>query len=86
MLSAAHSGMPVVRVGRGNNEGFPPRDRLIGGRNFTATKARLLLLACLMRFGACRRQPTRIVPRQPRLQPSAKSSRPIRPCSIRTEA
>jgi L-asparaginase len=45
--------MPVVRVGRGNNDGFvPPRDRLIGGRNLTATKARLLLLACLMRFGA----------------------------------
>jgi L-asparaginase len=53
MLRAVHSGMPVVRVGRGNNDGFvPPRDRLIGGRNLTATKARLLLLACLMRFGA----------------------------------
>jgi L-asparaginase len=53
MLRALHSGMPVVRVGRGNNDGFvPPRDRLIGGRNLTATKARLLLLACLMRFGA----------------------------------
>jgi L-asparaginase len=53
MLKAVHSGMPVVRVGRGNNEGFtPPRDRLIGGRNLTATKARLLLMACLMKFGA----------------------------------
>jgi hypothetical protein len=53
MLRAVHSGMPVVRVGRGNNDGFvPPRDRLLGGRNLTATKARLLLLACLMRFGA----------------------------------
>lgn len=52
MLRAVHCGMPVVRVGRGNNEGFtPPADRFIGGRNLTATKARLLLMACLMRFG-----------------------------------
>ena len=53
MLRAVHNGMPVVRVGRGNNDGFVPRrDRLIGGGNLTATKARLLLMACLMRFGA----------------------------------
>ena len=39
-----HSGMPVVRVGRGNNEGFmPARDCLLGGHNLTFTKARLLL-------------------------------------------
>jgi len=48
-----HCGMPVARVGRGNAEGFaPPRDRFIGGRNLTSTKARLLLMACLMRFGS----------------------------------
>ncbi|HZT52453.1 MAG TPA: asparaginase domain-containing protein, partial [Stellaceae bacterium] len=53
MFRAVHSGMPVVSVGRGNNAGFtPPRDRVLGGRNLTATKARLLLLACLMKFGA----------------------------------
>jgi len=53
MLRAVHSGMPVVRVGRGNNDGFtPPNDRFLGGRNLTATKARLLLMACLMRFGS----------------------------------
>jgi L-asparaginase len=53
MLRAVHCGVPVVRVGRGNNDGFtPPRDRLIGGRNLTATKARLLLMACLMKFGS----------------------------------
>ena len=53
MLRAIHCGMPVVRVGRGNNDGFaPPKDRFIGGRNLTATKARLLLLACLMKFGS----------------------------------
>jgi hypothetical protein len=44
--------MPVVSVGRGNNDGFTPgRDLFIGGSNLTATKARLLLMACLMRFG-----------------------------------
>jgi hypothetical protein len=53
MLRAIHSGMPVVRVGRGNNEGFtPPADRWLGGRNLTSTKARLLLMACLMKFGS----------------------------------
>ncbi|HEY7244678.1 MAG TPA: hypothetical protein VH678_12450 [Xanthobacteraceae bacterium] len=53
MLRAVHSGMPVARVGRGNNSGFTPaRDRLIGGRNLTATKARLLLMACLMKLGS----------------------------------
>lgn len=52
MLRAVHRGMPVVSVGRGNNEGFTPgRDRFIGGSNLTATKARMLLMACLMRFG-----------------------------------
>jgi hypothetical protein len=47
--------MPVVKVGRGNAAGFvdPKRDSLaIAGSNLTATKARLLLMACLMRFGA----------------------------------
>jgi L-asparaginase len=53
MLRAVHSGMPVARVGRGNSAGFTaPRDRFIGGRNLTATKARLLLMACLMKFGS----------------------------------
>ena len=53
LLRAVHSGLPVVRVGRGNNEGFTqPVDRFLGGKNLTATKARLLLMACLMRFGS----------------------------------
>jgi hypothetical protein len=44
--------MPVVRVGRGNNEGFAAQAGVhIGGGNLTSTKARLLLLACLMKFG-----------------------------------
>jgi hypothetical protein len=54
MLRAVHSGLPVVRVGRGNTEGFVSLDNpsFIGGSNLTATKARLLLMACLMKFGA----------------------------------
>jgi L-asparaginase len=51
---ATFSGMPVVKVGRGNAGGFvdPIRDPLaIAGSNLTATKARLLLMACLMKFG-----------------------------------
>jgi len=53
MLRAVHSGIPVVRVGRGNTEGFVPLHdpSFIGGSNLTATKARLLLMACLMKFG-----------------------------------
>jgi hypothetical protein len=50
---AVFSGMPVVRVGRGNNDGFAPGTEIfIGGGNLTSTKARLLLLAGLMKFGA----------------------------------
>jgi hypothetical protein len=51
---ATFSGMPVVKVGRGNAGGFvdPTRDPFaIAGSNLTATKARLLLMACLMKFG-----------------------------------
>ncbi len=63
MMQAVHMGIPVVRVGRGNNDGFtPPRDRFLGGRNLTATKARLLLMACLMRFGSL---PPAVNPQQP---------------------
>ena len=52
---ATFSGMPVVKVGRGNVAGFVDvkRDPLaIAGSNLTATKARLLLMACLMKFGS----------------------------------
>jgi len=51
---AIFSGMPAVRVGRGNAGGFvdATRDPLaIAGSNLTATKARLLLMACLLKFG-----------------------------------
>ena len=52
---ATLSGIPVVKVGRGNAEGpvDPARVPLaIAGSNLTATKARLLLMACLLRFGS----------------------------------
>ena len=53
MIRAVYCGMPVVRVGRGNNEGFSGRAGVfLGGSNLTSTKARLVLMACLLKFGA----------------------------------
>ena len=55
LTEATYCGMPVVRVGRGNAEGIIPRSRdglAIGGSNLTANKARLLLMACLLKLGA----------------------------------
>jgi hypothetical protein len=52
---AALQGMPTVKVARGNAEGFVPAEMAplgIAGGNLTATKARLLLMACLLKFGA----------------------------------
>ena len=50
---AAFSGIPIVRVGRGAPEGFADlHPFIIAGSNLTATKARLLLMACLMKFGS----------------------------------
>jgi hypothetical protein len=49
----AFSGYPVVKVGRGNADGVAYRHGpvSIAGGNLSATKARLLLMACLLRFG-----------------------------------
>jgi L-asparaginase len=54
MVKAAMCGLPIARVGRGNAEGFvPTHDPLfIGGSNLTATKARILLMACILKLGA----------------------------------
>ena len=53
ILRAAFSGLPIVRVARGSHEGFAdPHPVIIGGSNLTSTKARLLLMACLMKFGS----------------------------------
>ena len=49
MLRAVCSGMPVARVAHGNKG---PDNFIIGGGNLTSTKARLLLMACLMKFGS----------------------------------
>jgi hypothetical protein len=50
--------MPVVCVGRGNTGGFVPRNPaadngglFVTGSNLTATKARMLLMAALLRLG-----------------------------------
>jgi len=50
---AIYSGFPIVRVGRGAPEGFAEGTEIwLAGSNLTGTKARLLMMACLMRFGA----------------------------------
>lgn len=53
VFRAVFSGLPVVRVGRSAPVGFAdPHPFLMAGSNLTATKARLLLMASLMKFGA----------------------------------
>ncbi|MFF3821591.1 asparaginase domain-containing protein [Streptomyces bluensis] len=51
---AIFAGMPVVRTGRGNTGGMAYRTdpTFISGNNLTATKARLLLMAALLKLGA----------------------------------
>ena len=51
---AVFSGMPVVRVGRGNTGGmaYKMQPIFVAGNNLTSTKARMLLMAAIMRFGA----------------------------------
>ena len=62
---AAFSGMPTIRVGRGNAGGLTPtnlNDVFIEGNNLTSTKARLLLMAAMMKYGSL---PTATNPRNP---------------------
>ncbi|NSC25480.1 hypothetical protein FM076_31735 [Streptomyces albus subsp. chlorinus] len=51
---AIFAGMPVVRTGRGNTGGMAYRTdpTFISGNNLTATKARMLLMAALLKLGA----------------------------------
>lgn len=51
---AIFAGMPVARTGRGNTGGMAYRTdpTFISGNNLTATKARMLLMAALLKFGA----------------------------------
>jgi L-asparaginase len=56
MQRAVMHGMPVLAVSRGT-EGFVPATASSGGiflsgSNLSATKARILLMACLLKFGA----------------------------------
>ena len=62
---AAFSGMPVVRVGRADPGGMVPPGRYpfaVSGSNLDANKARMLLMACMLRFG---RWPKAQDPRDP---------------------
>jgi hypothetical protein len=53
LARAVLSGFPVVNVGRGNTEGFAwPGGLFVAGSNLTATKARMLLMLCVMKLGA----------------------------------
>ena len=53
MIKAAMCGIPVARVGRGATQGFADYSEFqIAGANLTSTKARLLLMACLLKFGS----------------------------------
>ena len=52
LTQAAYTGFPIVNVGRGNTEGFAIRGGpFVAGSNLTATKARILLMLCIMKFG-----------------------------------
>ncbi len=52
---AMYAGYPVVKCGRGNTAGMAYKGDygpFIGGNNLTSTKARMLLMAALLRLGA----------------------------------
>ncbi|MEM0938807.1 MAG: asparaginase domain-containing protein [Bacteroidota bacterium] len=54
MELAALSGYPVLKAARGNAGGFMntnPNNLFIEGGNITSTKGRMLLMACILRFG-----------------------------------
>lgn len=59
LTRAVLAGMPVVCVGRGNTGGFVPKNPaatnaglFIAGSNLTATKARMLLMAAMLKQGS----------------------------------
>ncbi|HTE85976.1 MAG TPA: asparaginase domain-containing protein [Dehalococcoidia bacterium] len=55
LRQAIFSGMPVVKVARGNADGISapdPGGLFVGGSNLTATKARILLMASMMKLGS----------------------------------
>ncbi len=53
LIKAAFSGIPVAKVGRGAPEGFAdPHEFQIAASNLTGSKARLLLMAALLKLGS----------------------------------
>jgi hypothetical protein len=54
LAQLTYSGVPVVKCGRGNTAGFTPREHAwaISGNNLTSTKARILLMAAMLKLGA----------------------------------
>jgi hypothetical protein len=55
LTKAALQGFPVLKVARGNADGFMdtnPNNLFIEGQNITATKGMMLLMACILKFGA----------------------------------
>lgn len=54
LREAAFNGFPVVRCGRGGTNGFTPRQpsHFISGGNLTPPKARILLIAAMLKLGA----------------------------------
>jgi L-asparaginase len=72
---AVFSGVPVVRVARGNPEGFCNLDPyFIGGSNLNAIKARLLLMASLMKLGSL---PTAADPANPTAAEAAATEKAV---------
>lgn len=54
LREAAFSGMPVVKCGRGNTGGFASQQApwFVQGSNLTSSKARLLLMASMLKLGS----------------------------------
>ncbi|MEX0664285.1 MAG: asparaginase domain-containing protein [Acidimicrobiia bacterium] len=73
---AVFAGMPVVRVGRGNTGGMARKTEpiFVAGNNLTATKARVLLMAAILKLGAL---PPAADPRRPTEQEHAATSRAV---------
>ena len=85
LLIAVYSGLPVVCCGRGNTEGFAvPMSPFIAGANLAVTKARILLMACLMKFGALPAAADPGIRRRRRSRPRRRW-RLIRRCSTRID-
>ena len=85
---AAFSGMPVVRVGRADPGGMVPAGRWpygISGSNLDTNKARMLLMASMLRLVGCRRQTTRATRRPPSERSSPRRSPSISGSSTDTD-